>query len=100
MQRTNENGTEREKGLRIHVTRRMSYYIRGSMHQTKYMDVDIRKIIRRPYDVGLVEEIITRETVQSNRVVGLRYTVCRRHKLLEMLVRLFHVSMQHWITNR
>jgi len=60
----------------------------------------MRNRIRSPCSVGLVEDIIARETVHNTKVVGLRYTVHRRHRLLEMLVRVFHVSMQHWITNR
>ena len=100
MQEKKENGTESEQGLRIHVTRRMFHNLRGSTHQIQYNDIDLRSRIRSPCNVGLVEEIIAGEFVHSARVVGLRYTVCRRHRLLETLVKVFHVSMQHWITNR
>ena len=76
------------------------HHIRGSIHKTEDRDIDMRNRIRSLCGVGLVEEIITRETVHSTRVAGLRYIVCKRHKLLEMLIRVFHISMQHWITNR
>jgi len=60
----------------------------------------MRNIIRSLCGVRLVEEIITGETTHSTRVVGLIYTVSKRNKLLWMLVRIFHVSMQHWIKNK
>jgi len=47
-----------------------------------------------------VERIIKGDIVHKIRVVDRRYTVRRRHILLGMLVRLFHVFMQHWITNK
>jgi len=100
IQRKNANGTKREQDHRAHVTRRMLHHLRGSMHQTKDKDTDLRNIIRIPCGVGFVEKIIPGETAHNSRVVGLRYTVHRRHRVLEMLVRVYHVFMQHWIKNR
>jgi len=70
------------------------------MHQTKNRDTGLRNRIRSSCGVGLVQEIITGETIHNIIVVGIIYTVHRRHKLLEMLVKVFHISMQNWITNR
>ena len=47
-----------------------------------------------------MERRTLRDIVHRIRVVGLRYIVHRRHKMLGMLVRAFLVFMQHWITNR
>ena len=74
------------------------------MHSIEDRDIDLKKIIRIEarslYNFGLVAKIIVGEIVHRIKVVYLRYTVHRRNKLLETLVRVFHVSMQHWITNR
>jgi len=73
----------------------MSHHLRGSMHQIKDKNTNLRNKISSMCGVGFVEEIITGETVHSTIVVSLRYTVHRRHILLEILVRLFHMPMHH-----
>ena len=84
----------------IQVINRMLHHLRSSMHLPKDGDIDLRRRIRSLCGVGIVEGIIAREIVHNIRVVGLRYIVCRRHKMLGMLVKAFLVSMQHWTTNR
>lgn len=69
------------------------------MHQIEDMDIDLRRRTRSPYGVGLVEEIIAGGIVHNSRVADLRYIVHKMHMLLGMLVKVFLVCMQHWITN-
>lgn len=65
------------------------------MHQIEDSDMDLRRKIRSPCDVGLMEEIIARRIVHSTRVVDLKYTVHNRYILLEMFVKILHVSIRH-----
>lgn len=82
----------------------MLQHLRGLMHSIEDRDIDLKKIIRIEarslYNFGLVAKIIVGEIVHRIKVVYLRYTVHRRNKLLETLVRVFHVSMQPWITSK
>ena len=52
------------------------------------------------WSVGHVVRNTLGDIFCSIRVVGLSYTVHRRCRLLGMLVRVFHVSMQQWTTGR
>jgi len=47
MQRTKENRTKSEQGLRIQVTRRMLHHLRSSMHQIEDKDSDQENGTRR-----------------------------------------------------
>ena len=58
--------------------------------------IEVRVLVG--WSVGHAIRSILREIVHKIKVVGLRYTVHKRHKLLGMLVRAFLVFMQHWIT--
>jgi len=54
----------------------------------------------KPYSVGLVAIIITREIIHIIRVVDYRFTLLRRHRQLAMLDKLFLGLMRHWIIGR
>lgn len=99
-----ENGTEREQGLKIQVTRRMLHHLRRSIHMIEDRDSTQENKIRRQagslQSVGFVARIIAGGISCRIRVVDLRYTVRKRYRLFGMLVRVFHVSMKHWIKNR
>jgi len=47
MQRTKENGTKIEQGLRIEVTRIMLHHLRSSMHRIEDKDFDQENKTRR-----------------------------------------------------
>lgn len=57
MQRIKKNGAEREKGLRIQVTKRILHHLRSSMHQIEDKDSDkdnkTRKIGWKPIESSI-----------------------------------------------
>ena len=55
-------------------------------------NIEVRVLVS--WSVGHVARNTLREIVNKIRVVSLRYTVHRRHRLLGMLVRVFHVFVQ------
>jgi len=94
MLRTKENGTRSERYHRTQITRKILHHLSASMHQREGEYIGLRNRVRNLYGVGLVEGTIIGKIVHSFRVVDPGYTVCRRHKLLGMSVRVLHVSMQ------
>ena len=54
--------------------------------------IEVRALVG--WSVGNVARNTLREIVNRIKVVDLRYTMHRRHRLLGMLVKVFHVSMR------
>ena len=61
---------------------------------------NIEVLVLVSWSVVHVARNTIREIVHRTKVVGLRYTVHERHRLLGTLVKVFHVSMQEWTIGR
>ena len=97
------NGSLREKGIKMYMGMKISHCKIDLMQSDRDMghNSNNRREVRAlvSWSVGNVVRKTLGEIVQNIRLVGLRYTVWRRHILLEIFIRVFHVSMHNWITN-
>lgn len=82
MKRTKEKWIKIEQVHKIHITRRMLHYLRGSMYQIEDREIKLKRRtrmeVRSLQSVGLVAKIIAGDIFHKIRVVDLRYTVHRR----------------------
>lgn len=92
----------REQGLKIQGRKKMWHLKRSSMQQDKDMDHNssIEVMILDSWSVGHVTRNTLGDIFHRISMVGLRYTVHRRHKLLGMWDRLFLIFMQSCTIDR
>jgi len=92
------NGSLRGKGLNMHMGRKIWNHKRDLMQLGKVMglnnnnNIEVRALVS--WSVGHVLKKTLGDIFHNIRVEGLRYTMHRRCKLLGMLEKIFHVSMQ------
>ena len=90
------NGSLREQGLRMQRGKKIWHHKRSLMQLDRDMGHNNNIEVREPvgWIVGHVVKNTLGEIVCNIKVEGLRYTMHKRHRLLGMLVKVFHVSMQ------
>lgn len=93
------NGSLREQGLIMKMGKKIWQCKRYLMQLDRDMghknnNIEVRALVS--WSDGHVVKNTLGEIFHKMRVLGLRYTVHRRCRLLGMLVRLFHVPMQQW----
>lgn len=67
-------------------------------HNSSDNTIEVRELVG--WSVGHLVRNTSGDIISRIRVEGLRYIVHRRHRLLEMLVRVFHISMDQWIAGK
>ena len=92
------NGSLRGQDLRMQMGKKIWHCKRSSMQRDRDTghinnNIEVRALVG--CSVGHVVRNTLGEIICRIRVESLRYMVHRRHRLLGMLARVFHVSMQH-----